>query len=246
LNSDERLCFIFDLDGTLLDDLNAIINVFTHKIPEKFGIPYSEEKERAMIGPALDMIQGKATKLMIVRLLWWYGKEIGLTVRQRFQMFRFVKEELVRLSPLFPFFPGTLEMVNELKSKGHIVGISTSSSKNEMDMKFGQRPDQLAIFEPYVMTRSTVKNLKPSPEGIFNIARMANIDIKRCIMVGDMPVDIEAGKNAGVSTIAVLCGFLTKERIDQMGLKPDFIVQDVADIRSHLNEIIEFCKNGNA
>ena len=246
MSSDERLCFIFDLDGTLLDDLNVIINIFTHKVPEKFGIPYSEEKERAMTGPALDMIQGKATKLMIVRLLWWYGKEIGLSIRQRFQMFSFIKKELVRVSPTLPFFPGALNVVDQLKAMGHIVGISTSSSQNEMKMKFGQRPEKLAIFAPYIMTRSTVEHLKPSPEGIFTIARMAAIDVKRCVMIGDMPVDIEAGKNAGVCTIAVLCGFLTRERISEMGVKPDFIFQDITEIPQNLSEILKFISNLNS
>ena len=57
-------------------------------------------------------------------------------------------------------------------------------------------------------------------------------------MVGDMSVDIDAGKNAGAKTIAVLCGFLTPARIEEYHIQPDFVFQNVAEMVQHLPTIL--------
>ena len=48
------------------------------------------------------------------------------------------------------------------------------------------------------------------------------------VMVGDSAIDIEAGKNAGVTTCGVLGGFRPKEELQAAG--SDFIVNNLLEL----------------
>lgn len=49
---------------------------------------------------------------------------------------------------------------------------------------------------------------KPDPEGLRIAARQVEADPARCLYVGDHLRDIEAGRNAGMTTVAALFGYL--------------------------------------
>jgi pyrophosphatase PpaX len=236
--NEHEICFIFDLDGTLLDSITALNVLFTKTIPAKFGKTMSKEKEKVMTGQALSMISGKASKWLLLKVMWWFGGEIGIKRRHRFKMIEAIQEEYEKTIPKVPFFPGTLEGLEKLKK--YTIALNTSSSREEFDGKFSERKDLLEIFGSRIVTRSDVENLKPSPESIFKISQMTNIPPNRCVMVGDMPVDIECGKSAGCCTIAVLCGYFNKELLTDLPDQPDFVFNDVLDLADHLCEIEDF------
>lgn len=73
---------------------------------------------------------------------------------------------------------------------------------------------------------------KPSPGMLLEATERFNIDLNRSFLVGDSPRDIEAGKNAGVTTIRVKTGH---------GLKPHTVVPDhyVDDLVSAVELITE-------
>lgn len=53
-----------------------------------------------------------------------------------------------------------------------------------------------------------VTQRKPNPEGLLMAAQQTHCDASRCIYVGDHDRDIAAGRNAGMTTIAVLFGYI--------------------------------------
>jgi beta-phosphoglucomutase-like phosphatase (HAD superfamily) len=53
-----------------------------------------------------------------------------------------------------------------------------------------------------VVTGEDVIRQKPNPEGVLLVAKRLQVRPAECIYVGDMPVDIEAGRAAGMITIA--------------------------------------------
>jgi len=55
-------------------------------------------------------------------------------------------------------------------------------------------------------------------------------DRKKTIMVGDMDIDVLAGKGAGVFTCAVTYGIGKKE--DIVKAKPDYIIDDLAQLKN--------------
>jgi HAD superfamily hydrolase (TIGR01509 family) len=86
--------------------------------------------------------------------------------------------------------------------------------------KFG-----LIKYFDYVVTAMDTKNSKPSPEGLMKCSELLGIQSCECIVVGDSVVDVRAGKNAGIRTVAVLSGIYSREELERE--KPDLILESV-------------------
>ena len=72
---------------------------------------------------------------------------------------------------------------------------------------------------------------KPNTKNIKNASKEFNIDVKKSWVIGDHPLDVELGKNAGTRTVFMLTGH-GKQHIDDLkktGLKPDFIAENFLD-----------------
>jgi len=61
-------------------------------------------------------------------------------------------------------------------------------------------------FFSMLVSEEDVKEPKPDPEGILSIITRFKGDTKRSFYVGDMGIDLSAGRNAGVPTYIVLTG----------------------------------------
>ncbi|HXI82569.1 MAG TPA: D-glycero-beta-D-manno-heptose 1,7-bisphosphate 7-phosphatase [Verrucomicrobiae bacterium] len=67
---------------------------------------------------------------------------------------------------------------------------------------------------------------KPKPKFLRDAAREYGLDLSRCFMVGDRASDIQAGINAGVSTVLVLTG-VGHETLAKREVKPDHVAEDI-------------------
>lgn len=95
--------------------------------------------------------------------------------------------------------------------------------------KFG-----LAKHFQCVITALDTNDPKPSPEAIIKCARQLDIQMCRCIVVGDSIVDIRAGKNAGTKTVAVLSGIFSYDELKRE--KPDLILESINQLPQFLND----------
>merc|ERR1712217_896804 len=69
---------------------------------------------------------------------------------------------------------------------------------------------------------------RPDPIMVTKAMELGGVsDKNRVVKVGDTVVDIEEGRNAGVSTVAVLTGTQSKDKLQAAG--PDCIIDSVAD-----------------
>lgn len=74
---------------------------------------------------------------------------------------------------------------------------------------------------------------KPSPETLFMACEMMNIKPEATFYVGDAARDIEAGRAAGMKTVAALFGYLSeKDTPDTWGA--DFLINSPAELLSAL------------
>ena len=69
-------------------------------------------------------------------------------------------------------------------------------------------------------------------EIILEILKRNNFNPSETIYVGDMTHDIDAGKKAGVTTVAVDWGYQLKEKL--ISKNPDYIVSNIADLNKLL------------
>lgn len=72
--------------------------------------------------------------------------------------------------------------------------------------------------------------LKPSPCVFTHPARRVDFDRSRTMIVGDMDVDVQTGKNAGIRSCWVSYGLGKRDQIRL--LQPDYMIDDFQELRS--------------
>ena len=70
INDNDNLCWIFDLDGTILDNIPILTRFFTDKIPQHFGKPVIKDDIQTIMKNQIAKTFGgkKAGKLNIIKL----------------------------------------------------------------------------------------------------------------------------------------------------------------------------------
>lgn len=91
---------------------------------------------------------------------------------------------------------------------------------------------RLAKYFQLVITALDTRYPKPSPEALIKCAQQLNIQINECAVVGDSVADVQAGKKAGMKTIAVLSGIFTRKELEKE--KPDLIIKNVNELSDFL------------
>ncbi|MGZ3598256.1 MAG: HAD family hydrolase [Syntrophales bacterium] len=119
---------------------------------------------------------------------------------------------------------GTKDMLAELKRRNIKAGVVTRNCKAAVTTVF---PDILNYCDTLI-TREMTRNVKPHPEHLAVALRSLGAAPESSFMVGDHPMDIKIGKDAGILTIGVLSGYSTSDELLKAGA--DFIVSKAADI----------------
>lgn len=159
--------------------------------------------------------------------LWWdpdwhrNNEKLGLlacSTEEANRMFHEIYDSYIHL---FEWAP---KILRELYRK-HLLALLTASAERSVRKFLG---GMNKCFE-YVIGCERVKNLKPNPEGVRLIMqKFPDVSEDEFIMVGDMAVDIQAGKNAGIKTGAVSWGLGVKEEL--LSLNPDIFFDAPEDL----------------
>jgi phosphoglycolate phosphatase len=78
-----------------------------------------------------------------------------------------------------------------------------------------------------------VKNVKPHPEHLNKALQMLNSGAYTTLMIGDHPLDIETGRNAGTCTAGVLTGNFRKS--DFINAGADLVLPQALNILDLIN-----------
>jgi pyrophosphatase PpaX len=125
---------------------------------------------------------------------------------------------------LATLFPGVSDTLKKLKTMGiKIAAVSTRTRNCRLML------DNAGIFNYFdaIVTGDDVINHKPDPEALFLAMEELSIKPQQAIMMGDIAVDIKAGRNAGTRTVGVTYGSLGKNIKD---CNPDYIIDFIEDI----------------
>jgi phosphoglycolate phosphatase len=210
---------IFDFDGTL-----AVLNIdFSSMREEVFdlmkGYDIVEEfiKEKYL----LEMID-EACQII------WKKNPTGAEdfYQKAHQILHKIEMEAADKGRLFP---GTKITLKSLRGKGIKIGIITRNCKDAVRKVFPDIEDFCDIFVP----RDFQKKVKPHPDHLTYVMESLKTSAEKAWMVGDHPIDIQAGKRVGMKTIGVLTGRTRKEEFENAGA--DYILREVFEI----NELLE-------
>lgn len=70
---------------------------------------------------------------------------------------------------------------------------------------------------------------KPKPGMILQAGKKHNINLRESYLIGDMPRDIKAGRDAGCKTILVKTGYSGKDKFNNPEIQPDYEAEDLLD-----------------
>ncbi len=195
---------IFDLDGTLLNTLEDLMDsvnygVKAHHMPER-----SLEEIRCFVGNGVE------------RLIELAVPE-GTGDLEREKVFaQFKAHYNIHCNDKTGLYPGVEELLARLKEEGFAMAIVSNKLQEGVDALNKQYFDR--YVETAIGAREGIRK-KPAPDTVMEALRILDLPKERVVYVGDSEVDIATAQNAGMDCINVAWGFRTRKEQEKAGAK---------------------------
>jgi|GEM_PF-35635 len=213
---------VFDMAGTTVRDNNEVLYCFAEACHQA-GIHAELQRLNALMG---------VSKLEVFQLLWreQLGGSIPIEIiaersRDAFQIFRHILEEYYRSHPVVPT-EGALEVFHWLRERDIKIALNTGFYRAVTNIILNKLGWLAGLNADYVGDVGSIINLslasdevpqgRPAPLMIQQAMRTFGIeDPKQVIKVGDTPVDLAEGRNAGcAASLAVVNGTHSREALE--------------------------------
>jgi phosphoglycolate phosphatase len=176
---------VFDFDGTLADTLDALLRIVNRLAPEfKYKQISNEQVDSFKYLTPWEII--KLSKVSLWKLPF---------------LLKRVKEEFPREVRHVKLFPGVVELLLSLKSRGYRLGIVSSNSEANIRSLLNQ--NNLEYLFDFVTTASTFGKGKV----IERMMKKYNCSKSDAIYIGDEIRDIQAARSIQIRIVAVAWGF---------------------------------------
>ncbi len=186
----------FDLDGTLVDTAPDMVAVL-QSLQEEYGVePVSYELGRTHVSNgAIGLLSVGFPEVELE-----FGDELHQSYLERYAESICVESQV---------FAGLEEMLDELDAHDFPWGIVT----NKPEQLTVPLLTNLGIAEraACIISGDTLPVRKPDPAPVLLACEIAGVDPHQAIYVGDASRDIEAGRRAGMATIAASFGYITED-----------------------------------
>jgi 2-phosphoglycolate phosphatase len=205
---------IFDFDGTLIDSYEAIAESLNH-VRTSFSLAAIPAEEiRPMVGHGLEKLIAKAV-----------GPE---RVDEGIRLFRQSYASLCERKT--SILPQVKETLDTLDRRGYQMAIATNKpSYFARDILKALEIDHLFVE---VLGPNDVERPKPDPEMIEIIIMRIGLSPEETVYVGDMPLDVEVGRRAGVAVYAVPTGSASRDAL--LEARPDRLLHRFSDLLTFL------------
>ncbi len=204
---------LFDLDGTLVDTVNDITNALNYALDTHGLKTLSVGEVKYLIGEGINRLIEKVLgeerihlkDAVVARFLDHYSKHIADN------------------STVYPYVRETLEKLTSYRK-------AVISNKREyLSTELLKKLDILKYFD-LIIGSDTTSERKPSPIPVIYALSKFNAEPSEAVMVGDSNYDIEAGRRAGIMTIAVAYGYRERRYL----LDADAVVDNFRDLCAFL------------
>jgi len=197
---------LFDLDGTLIDSTEAILESF-EKAYEVFGakVPNAEDI-KSLIGLPLENM----------------FETLGVDVSEAMDYAKAYKEHYKTIhTEKTILLPRVREALQLAEEHGRLGVVTTKTS--EYSRILLEHFDIMKYFN-ILIGREDVTHPKPNPEPVERAMNALGYHYgKVTYMIGDSTADMIAAEEADIASIGVLCGYGTKEDLEEHA---DFIAKD--------------------
>ena len=213
-------CLIFDLDGTLLDSLQGILDAANLSFKELgYNIQRTYEEGKYFIGAGAIEFARRAMK----------GSDIPLE-KEKEVMDRFLVNYQRIQSECTKPFKGINELLEDLQKQGYYLAIASNKPQILLDPIVKQLFPSIKFKAALGQRINTPE--KPNPHIIFEIENICKVGQDECLYIGDSEYDYKTAHNAGIDLLLCKYGF---GFYDQPWVKKaTYSVEKVEDIRKIL------------
>ena len=188
---------LFDLDGTLIDSTEAILESFAVAFKHFNDEVPSDEAIKAEIGHPLDAM---FTTLGITETKVW---EYVDAYKAHYRKISCAKTILL---------PHAKEAI-DLASRYAILGVVTTKTA-KYSIELLEHMELMHYFE-VLIGREDVEYPKPNPEPIEKALAKLPSDTKEIWMVGDTCMDMLAARAANIGSVGLTCGYGTEKSLSE-------------------------------
>lgn len=182
------MTILFDLDGTLIDSTDAILEGFEVAY-ETFGeLTPDSDDIKSLIGYPLD--------IMFERL-GIRGETLNYVDAYK-KHYRIISKAKTTLLPL------AREAIEEASRFAKLGIVTTKTGHYSRELL--EHMDIMQYFD-VLIGRENVKKPKPHAEPIHKAIKHLDASYESTWMIGDTLLDINSAKNAGIKSVGVLCGY---------------------------------------
>lgn len=204
---------VFDLDGTLIDSTEAILNSFVYSF-KHVGDPVPSNEE------ILEHISIPLEKHFA-----------ALTDRDPVEMSSIYREHYFDTCTYGThLLPGARAVLGRLLDADLRLAVATSKSCRGSEIIL----DDLGVdhFFEFVVGADLVTNHKPHPEALDLSREKLGIAPEEMVYVGDTKYDTEASKAAGVACVAVATGYAPREELET--LAPEYVATNLEEASGYI------------
>jgi phosphoglycolate phosphatase len=210
---------IFDFDGTLA----------------KLNIDFDLMRKVVLgILPSYNIDPGNLHSPFILEMIKEASSILGQSSPEKVETFLYnaynvIEEIELSAANNGQLFNRTKELLSGLKSHNIAFAIITRNCTKAINKVF---PD-ISFYCPVVISRNDVTNVKPNPEHINKTLQILKGMPQNTLMVGDHPLDIKTGRNAGTLAAGVLTGRCLRDDFIKAGA--DLVLPEASDILKMMN-----------
>ncbi len=203
---------LFDLDGTLVDSAELILDSWRHTMRTHLGAVPADEVWLSTLGQPL-RTQFKAFV------------DTPEEVQEMIDIY--VEHNLREHERLIRRFPAVDSTLLALREQGFTIGIVTSKAQRGTAMSLEACGLEAAWFDVIVTSDEPIPH-KPDPAPVRLALERLDKTARQAAFVGDSIWDLRAGRGAGVRTMAALWGPFSEEEL--AGETPDVMLDLITDL----------------
>jgi pyrophosphatase PpaX len=211
-----RPTILFDLDGTLIDSIELILN----------SARYAFEKLDRECPPQSEWMAGIGIPLFTM-----FGRYARDEADKAALIAAYREYQLANHDRLIRCYDEVIDTVAMLSQRGHELGIVTSKSE-ALAMRGLARVGLARYMDTVVGCDSSTRH-KPDPEPVRIALHRLAAEPGEAVYVGDSVHDILAGNAAGVTTLAATWGAF--KRADLEPGKPDSYLDSINELTAFLD-----------
>jgi beta-phosphoglucomutase len=202
---------IFDLDGTIVDNMSLHAEAFAAFVT-RHGLPPFTESDRIKT-------DGRRNSEIFPLL---FGREMA---REEWLAYEVEKEGLYReiSRGRLTLVPGLTTVLDRLAAERIAVALATSAPKANVAHTLGEVG--LATAFPVIVRGDMVPQGKPAPDVFLEASRQLDVLPGQCLVFEDAPMGITAARAAGMRVVALTTSF-SADHFAALADRPDGACRD--------------------